>query len=262
MSTNPTARVSRVLHRATFAIVAAAAVLSGCGTRDAADPLMPGAQGRVRLVNLITDTTRGRVDASIESVPFGVNLVYGGSTPSSLPAPATAIYSPILTGSRSIVLVRTANTATSVASIPLTIATGADYTAYATGGAGNSAIVPFITTDTNSAPATGQVRVRVVHMAPAAGNVDVFVTAVGADLATATPTLANVPVRASAYLAVAAGTYQVRVVPAGTAPAARSASVAINLASVAIAAGSARTIIAAENNVGGAPFRFVTLNDR
>ena len=249
-------------RRANLAILATAAMLVGCGTKDAADPLIPGPQGRVRFVTLITDTTRGRVDAVLESVPFGVNLVYGGTTPSSLPAPATAIYSPIATGARSLVLKRTIDPNAVVATFPLTVANAADYTVYATGGAAASAIASFVTTDTNTAPALGAVRVRVVHMAPSAGNVDVFVTAVGADLALATPTLANVPLRASAYLSVAAGTYQVRVVPAGTAPALRAANVAINLASVALPANGARTIIAADNNVGGAPFRFVTLVDR
>jgi hypothetical protein len=256
------AGVQRVAHRSSFALLGLAALLAGCGTKDATDPLIPGATGRVRFVNLITDTTRGRVNAILESVPFGVNLIYGGTTPSSLPAPATAIYSPILTGTRSLVLKRTADTTVTVATFPLTVGNAADHTVYATGGAAASAITPFVTTDTNTAPAIGSVRVRVVHLAPTAGNVDVFVTAVGADLALATPTLANVPVRASAYLSVVAGTYQVRVVPAGTAAAARAANVAINLASVALPANGARTIIAADNNVGGAPFRFIALVDR
>ncbi|MDZ7631114.1 MAG: DUF4397 domain-containing protein [Gemmatimonadaceae bacterium] len=249
-------------HRSSLAVLGLAALLVGCGTTDATDPLIPDAFGRVRFVSLITDTTRGRVNAILESVPFGVNLTYGGTTPSSLPAPATAIYSPILTGSRSLVLKRTADTSVTVATFPLTIATGADYTVYATGGSGASAITSFITTDTNSVPASGAVRVRVVHLAPSAGNVDVFVTAVGANLALATPTLANVPLRASAYLSVPAGTYQVRVVPAGTAPADRATNVAINLPSVALPANGARTIIAADNNTGGAPFRFIALVDR
>jgi hypothetical protein len=256
------AGVLRVAHRSSFALLGLAALLVGCGTKDATDPLIPGATGRVRFVNLITDTTRGRVNAILEAVPFGVNLVYGGTTPSSLPAPANAIYSPVLTGSRSLVLKRTADTSVTVATFPLTVATSVDYTVYATGGAGASAITAFVTADTNTAPAIGAVRVRVVHMAPSAGNVDVFVTAVGADLSLATPTLANVPLRASAYLSVAAGTYQVRVVPAGTAASARAANVAINLASVALPANGARTIIAADNSVGGAPFRFIALVDR
>ncbi len=257
------AGVMRVAHRTSLTVLAVAAVLTGCGTRDAADPLIPGPQGRVRFVNLITDTTRGRVNAILETLPFGVNLVYGGSTPSSLPAPANAIYSALLTGTRSLLLRRTADTANVVATFPLTIASATDYTVYATGGATATAIAAFVTTDTNTAPALGAVRVRVVHLAPTAGNVDVFITAVGADLSLATPTLANVPYRTSAYLpSVTAGTYQVRVVPAGTAPAARAANVAINLESVALPANGARTIIAADNNVGGAPYRFITLTDR
>ena len=257
------AGVMRVAHRTSLAVLGLAALLTGCGTKDAADPLIPGPQGRLRFVNLITDTTRGRVNVRLESVPFGVNLIYGGTTPSSLPSPATAIYSPILTGTRSLLLKRTVDTNTTVATFPLTIGNATDYTVYATGGAAASAITAFVTTDTNTAPTVGAVRVRVVHLAPSAGNVDVFVTAVGADLALATPTLGNVPYQGAAYLpSVAAGTYQVRVVPAGTAPALRAANVAINLASVALAANSARTIIAADNNIGGAPFRFVVLTDR
>jgi Domain of unknown function (DUF4397) len=158
---------------------------------------------------------------------------------------------------------RSSDTATTVATFPLTIANATDYTVYATGGASASAIAAVITTDTNSTPAIGAVRVRVVHLAPTAGNVDVFVTAVGADLALATPTLANVAYRGAAYLpSVVAGTYQVRVVPAGTAPASRAAGVVINLASIALPANGARTIVAADNNIGGAPYRFITLTDR
>ncbi len=257
------AGVLRVAQRTSLAILGVATLLAGCGTTDAPNPLVPDAFGRVRFVTLITDTTRGRVNAQIDGSPFGVNMTYGGTTPSSLPAPATAIYSPIVTGTRNLVLRRTVDTNTTVATFPLTIATGVDYTVFATGGAAASTIAPFITTDTNTAPAIGAARVRVVHMAPTAGAVDVFVTAVGADLSAATPTLANVPVRGAAYLpSVTAGTYQVRVVTAGTAQALRAANVAINLASIAIPANSARTLIAADNNVGGAPFRFVVLTDR
>ncbi len=257
------AGVMRVAHRTSLAVLGFAALLTGCGTTDAVDPLIPGPQGRVRFVTLITDTTKGRVNAILEGVPFGVNLVYGGTTPSSLPSPATAIYSPILAGTRSLVLKRTADTSAIVATFPLTIANATDYTVYATGGAAASAITSFVTADTNSAPTLGAVRVRVVHASPSAGNVDVFVTAVGADLSLATPTLSNVPYKAAAYLpSVVAGTYQVRAVPAGTAAGARAAAVVINLASVALAANSARTIVAADNNIGGAPYRFIALTDR
>ncbi len=255
----------RVARRFNVALFAALAVIStACGTKDATGPLQPsGAQGRVRFVNVITDTTRGRVNAILEKLPFGVNLTYTQSTPATLAAPNTALYAAVLSGSRSLVLKRTADTNTTVATINFTVTESQDRTVYAIGGAAGSAVTGYQTVDDNALPASGQARVRVVHLSPTAGAVDIFVTAVGADLATATPTLANVAYQtASAYLSLAAGTYQVRVVPAGTAAAARAGAVVINVASLAITAGTGRTIVAADNNVGGAPLRAFVLSDQ
>lgn len=236
--------------------------LGGCGTDEAPGPLEPGAAGRIRFVNLITDPARNPVNAVLEGLPFGVNLNYAGTTPSSLPAPATANYSAILTGPRSMVLQRTAAPATIVATLSFTIAQSVDHTVYATGGTAGGPVGTFVTTDANTAPPAGQTAVRVVNMSPTAGAIDVFLTAVGADLATATPTFSNLAYQgSSAYVNVAAGTYQFRAVPAGTAPAARAAAVTINLASVALPAGG-RTFVTADNNTGGAPLRAFVLPDR
>lgn len=255
-------RRMRVAHALTRGLVAAASLaLAACGTKDANSPFAPTQPfGRVRFVNLITAATPFSVNAILEGVPFGVNLAYGGTTPSSLPSPSTAIYSPVYAGSRSLVLRRTADTSL-VATIAFTAVADQDQTIYATG---SSPVTNFVTTDSNAtAPAAGQVRVRVVHLAPAAGNADIFVTAPGADLATATPTLANVaPRSASGYLSVAAGTYQIRVVPAGTAPAARAGAVVLNVASLALPALGGRTIIAADAATGGTPLRSFVLTDR
>jgi hypothetical protein len=82
-----------------IATLAVGVTAAACGTKDAPSPLAPsGPTGRVRFVNMITDTTRGRVNAILEGVPFGVNLTYGQSTPATLPAPSTANYSAILAG--------------------------------------------------------------------------------------------------------------------------------------------------------------------
>lgn len=242
---------------------AALALLAACGTKDAPDPLSPGgATGRVRFVNVITDTTRGRVNAILEGVPFGVNLTYGLSTPATLPAPSTAPYAPVLAGARSLVLKRTADTNVVVATLPFSVDAGQDRTVYAVGGRAGTAVTAFVTTDDNGAPAAGQARVRLVNLSPTAGAVDLFVTAVGADLAAATPTAAGLAVQgSSAYVALPAGTYQVRAVPAGTPAAGRAAAVTINLASAALGAGAVRTIVAADNSVGGAPLRAFVLAD-
>lgn len=246
------------------AAVLAMALSAACGTKDAAGPLQPtGTQGRIRFVNLITDTTRGRVNAILERVPFGVNLTYTQSTPISLAAPNTAPYAAILTGERTLVLKRTADTSVTVATFAVTVAEGRDQSLYAIGGTGGSAITAFFTTDTNPAAPATQARVRVVHLSPTAGSVDLFVTSPGADLAAATPTLAGVAYRGvSGYLTVNAGTYQLRAVPAGTAPASRAANVIINVASLALVGGTGRTIVAADNTTGGAPLRAFVLTDR
>lgn len=248
-------------------LAALALVSAGCGTKEAAGPLDSGATGRIRFVNLITDPARNPVNAILEAVPFGVNLGYGGTTPSSLPAPATANYSAILAGDRTLVLQRTTDPSATLATLTFTIAEGADHTIYARGGTAGGAITGFMTIDPTPATAAGQVAVRIVNMSPTGGPMDFFVTAPNADLSTATPTAANLAFNGeSPYVNLPAGTYQIRAVTAGTAPALRSTSLVINFTPPATPApfpsGSARTIVAADAAAGGAPLRAFLLPDR
>lgn len=246
------------------ALLAGLVVAAACGTKDAPGPLEPtGPTGRIRFVNLITDTTRGRVNAILEGVPFGVNLTYTQTTPATLPAPSTANYAAVYSGGRSLVLKRTIDTNVVVAALSLTIPTGEDRTVYAIGGAGGSAVTAYSTTDVNTAAPATQTRLRAVQLSPTAGAVDIFVTAPNADLATATPTFANLAYQAaSAYVTVAPGTYRIRAVPAGTPAASRAANVTIDLASTVLAGTTGRTIVTADNNVGGAPLRAFVLVDQ
>jgi uncharacterized protein DUF4397 len=243
-------------------LAAAFAVAAACGTKEAPTGLNAGDQGRVRFVNLITDPARNPVDAVLEGLPFGVNLAYTASTPATLPAPATALYSPILVGPRSLVIARTAAPATAIATINFTVAANADQTIYATGGTGGGAISSVITADDNTPAASNQVRMRVVNAT--AGAVDVFVTAAGADLTALTPNAANVAASggASAYFTVAPGTYVVRFVPAGTAPASRNTNVSITIPATAFAGGTGRTLVGAENAAGTGAQRGFVLSDR
>jgi hypothetical protein len=239
-------------------------LLAACGTKEAPGPLEPsGPVGRVRFVNVINDTIRGRVNAFLEGVPFGVNLTYTQSAPITLPAPSTAPYAAVLAGGRTFVLKRTADTTVTVASLPFTSVANLDQTVYAVGGAGASAVTAVVTNDSNPVVSATQARVRFVQLSPTAGAVDLFITAPGADVAAATPTLTNVPYRGvSSYLLLAPGTYQIRAVPTGTPPANRAASVTVNLASLALAGSNARTIVAADNTSGGTPLRAFALTDR
>ena len=241
-----------------------ALVSVGCGTKEAPGPLEPsGSTGRVRFVNLITDPARNPVNAILESVPFGVNLGYGATTPATLPSPATALYSAILTGSRNLVLKKTADTSVTVGTINFTVADGADQTVYATGGTGGGAVTSFVTTDANPVPTSSQVELRIVNMSPSAGALDYFVTAPNADLSTATPTAANVAYQgASSYIVLPPATYQVRAVPAGTAPALRATSISVTTSNLALAGGKGRTVVTADRAAGGTPIIALVLTDR
>jgi hypothetical protein len=245
-------------------MVAALVVAAACGTKDAAGPLVPeGDVARVRFVNVITDPARNPVNAILEKVPFGVNLAYTGTTPSSLASPSTANYDAILTGNRTLVVKRTADTTVTVATIPFTIAKGEDKTIYAIGGLGGGAVTSVITTDLNPAALATETRFRIVNMSPTLGATDVFVTAPGADLSAATPDAANLAYQgASAYFSKAPATYSVRFVPAGTPAGARNASVSLTLANTAFAGGTGRTIVAADRQQGGAPLQAFVLADR
>ncbi len=246
------------------ALIAGSILLAACGTREAPGPLEPsGAMGRVRLVNVITDEARGRVNAILEGLPFTVNLTYTQSAPANLPAPSSAPYAAVLAGNRSFILKRTADTNVVVATVPFAVEAGQVRSVYAIGGAAGSTITGFVTSDTNTVPAAGQARVRVVQLSPTAGAVDIFITAPNADLATATPSFAAVPTqRATAYLTLPAGTYQLRAVPGGTLPAARAAAVSITLPSVVLGSSAQRTIVTADNSTGGTPLRAFVLVDQ
>jgi len=254
-------RMTRSLR---LTLVAAVALVGlACGTKEAPGPLEPTAgQGRIRFVNLITDPTRNPVNAILENVPFGVNLGYTATTPASLPSPSTANFAPIYEGARTLVLKRTADTSVVVATLPITITAGTDYTLYAVGGTGGATVTGFSVGDNNPAITAGQAKLKVTNMSPTAGAVDVFITAANADLTTATPVVENLGAQgAFAGVLVTPGTYSVRTVPAGTLAADRPAAVSSTL-SVTVAAGNGRTIVIADSDVGGTPIRSFALTDQ
>lgn len=91
---------------------------------------------------------------------------------------------------------------------------GSAYTLIALGALAN--IEPLLLTDDNRSVAT-EAKVRLVHGSTLANNVDIYVTAPGAGIATATPAFSNIPFKASTgYVSLAAGDYDVIITPTGT----------------------------------------------
>ena len=116
-------------------------------------------------------------------------------------------------------------------------------------------IAPLVAIDDNRSIATAA-KVRIVHASPTAQDVDIYVTAPGADITAETPTLTNIPFGANTgFLGLDAGSYDVTVVPAGTTTA------AIGPATITIEAGGIYTAVARDATGGGAPLNLILLDD-
>jgi hypothetical protein len=96
-----------------------------------------------------------------------------------------------------------------------------------------------------------------VNAATAAGNVDVYITAQGADILAIAPTFAGMGTRSvSGYLERAAGAIQVRFTTAGTKTVVRDVSLGT------LASGAIRTDVLLEAAAGGTPLTAGALTDR
>ncbi|HEU5175752.1 MAG TPA: DUF4397 domain-containing protein [Gemmatimonadaceae bacterium] len=222
--------------------IALAAVLAIATTGCDDDPTAPAATAELRVVHASPDAPN--VDVLVDGATALTNVAYRG----------VSAYLDVPAGTRALA-VRPTGTTTNVISANATVAAGDAYTVLATGLV--ASIAPLVLEDDRTAPAAGSVRLRLVHASPAAGAVDIYVTAPTADLATTSPTLSNVPFRAaSSYLEVPAGTYRVRITPTG------SKTVALDVNNVALAAGQVRTAVAVDAPGGGAPLSAILLADR
>jgi hypothetical protein len=240
-------RFGTVLFATAFAMLSA-----GCGERDVGPTGVSPTEafGRVRVVNAVANAAgndTGRINVSLESVPLGVNLQYGaGATP----------YNAAYGGDRRFVVTRTHDPSIMVldATVPLTVDTSQTVYAVRQGGAAST----FVTLDNLVLPTGSQVKLRAVHLAPSAGNVDVYVTAPSADITTATPQFANVaPRSATDYLTLTRATYQVRFTTAGT----KTVRVSATVTPPAGTAPLIRTVVALDPQTGTA-LTSAVLSDR
>ena len=222
-----------------FAALAAVGLLLGCSDDDKTGP---NGTAQVRVVHASPDAPG--VDVLVDN-----SVVLNGVTYKQ-----ASSYLDVPAGSRNI-KVQAAGGGAVVINADAAVARGNAYTVIATGLLAN--IEPLVLADDLTAPAAGNIKVRLVHGAPGVGNVDIYVTAPGADLAGATPTLTSVPFQgASDYLEVPAGDYRVRVTAAGT------KTVALDTGTLTLASGQIRTAIAVEAPGGGAPLAPLLLADR
>lgn len=131
---------------------------------------------------------------------------------------------------------------------------GTQNTVLAAGRAGE--IHPIVLIDDPAPADSGETRVRVVHAAPTAGDVDIYITEPGADLSGEAPRLTSVAFgEASEYMVLESRTYQVRVAAAGT------AELLIDLPLLVLSSTRALTLVMMDTEGSGPPHGLISLSD-
>ena len=221
-------------------LFAVGALVSACGDDDD-DGTGPESTGRIRVVHLTPDAPN--VDVLIDNVVVASNVAYLGSSP----------YLEVEAGDRD-VLVRITNTTTTVVEDEVTVNDGSDYSVLV--GDRLQTVSLSVLTDENDPPASDNAKVRLIHGAPGAGTVDIYVTEPGDDITLATPSLGAVDFGlVVGYEEVPAGDYQIRITPTG------SKDVVIDTGTLTLSSGDIRTGIAVDAPGGGEPFDALILED-
>lgn len=227
------------MNKTLLASLGSFAVMLAVGCTSSSTSTPPPAPAQVRVVHASPDAPA--VDVTGNGAALASNAPYKAATAFvSVPSGTTRIK------------VNAAGTATTVIDASPNLMPGRAYTVIAANQL--SAIEPLVVEDDAAMPTAGNVKVRVVHAAPKVASVDVYVTAPGAALASATPTLAAVPFKGiSGALQVPAATYQVRLTAAG------AKTAVFDSGSVPLAAGSDLVLIAIQQDGLGSPVSLLGL---
>jgi len=212
------------------------------------------AQFEVLDTGTTADIRVGHLSADAPAVDVVVNDDFGSPVVSDLIFPTVTDYLGVVPDDYNVKVVDSATQSLTAIDVDLSLDPGARYTVLAVNDLAN--IEPLLLTDDPRSIAT-EARVRIVHASPAAGAVDIYVTASGTDISMVSPAFANVPLKAdTGFVPLAPGSYDIKVTPAGV-----PGVVAIAVDSLALAGGDVLTAIARDNAGGGAPLGLVVVNE-
>jgi len=225
-------------NRRLIATIALCSVAGACSD-DVTDPSI---DARARFVNASPDAP------ALDVLIGTANVV------EALGALRFTAYLIVNAGSPTITMRPTGGGAGAAVQATPTVEASHDYSVLAVGPF--AALELLVLTDDNSAPTSGNVRIRALHVAPSGGPVDVYVTAPGASLDAAQPTFASLSFKSvSAYESVAIGTYQIRLATAGT------KTIEADAGNFTFSAGEVHTIFISDAPGGGTPLGVTAIVD-
>jgi hypothetical protein len=215
----------------------AATALAACDDND--DGTGPEGEARVRIVHVAPEVSD--IDLLLDGSVLEEDIPYATGTE----------YEEVGAGNRS-VQVRPTGSTTAIIEGDVALTDGASHTLLV-GGPSTDLRVDVLEDDLE-APDPGFAKLRLIHGAPNAGEVDIYVTAPGADLALETPDEAGLASgEVLGYTEVEEGDYQVRVTPSGT-------LTPVIDETVSLGSGDIRTAVAIEV-VGGGAYDALLLDD-
>ena len=174
-------------------LICAALFTAGCGG---------GGDTRLRMVNAVPD--QANLTLLIDGASVAGNVAYGTGTG----------YMKVSSGSRH-VQIEPSGATNVIIDQNITIPAGTDTTIVAENFSSNPSSA-LVLTDNNSAPSSGDFKLRIVNVAPSLGAVDVYVVAPGTDLSTVSATVSNLAFGSSSgYQSLSAGAYEIEVTNVG-----------------------------------------------
>ncbi len=190
-------------------------------------------------MNAVPDESN--LEVLVNGTSVGSNVAYGTSTG----------YQSVKSGSQQVVI-EPSGSSTALITTSISFSSGTDTTVIASNF--SSSIAALVLGDDNSAPTSGDFKLRIVNSAPGLGPADVYIVTPATDLNTVSPTLSSLGFNsASGYQSLTAGSYEVILTPAG------QKFPAIDTGSLSFVSGQVRTFVGLNSQSGG--FSYAMLQD-
>lgn len=231
------ARGPRAGSRSRRGLLLAIVALGACAGDP---PTQDGPSSHLRFVQAVPNAPA--VDLLVDSAPRAASLGYGAATG----------FLRVEAGNRRVQM-RQSGTSTMLMDLTMPVEFPRAYTVISSGLLNE--VQPIVAPDTASIPLAGEIKLRVLQMAPSGGTVDVYVTGPNAALAGATPVFQDLPFRGNTeYLVLPVGNVRIRITTAGT------TTTLVDLTRL-FGERVMRTVVMTDAAGGGAPFTGLLLVD-